>query len=79
MIKHFKKLIQDTLMKLNDDGTHRYSRTSLTMFSAWITCITMSIEDYVQHGMDYQVFLTLVAVSLGSKLSDALSQKLNKQ
>jgi len=73
-----KSIIKDTLKKKTDDGTLRWSRTSLTMLSAWIVVLSMAIVDYCKHGIRYDVWATLVCVALGSKLTDAISQKLNK-
>jgi len=64
-------LIQDTLMK---DG--RFSRTSLTMFSAWLIVITMAIADFIDKGMRYDVWLTLVGVATGIKILDSVSKKI---
>jgi hypothetical protein len=74
----FINIINDTLKIRLEDNSIRWSRTSLTMFSAWFTAIIMAVVDYCKHGIRYDVWLTLVAVALGSKISNSLSQKLNK-
>ena len=67
------KIINDTL---KIEG--KYSRTSLTMFSAWVLVYLISIIDYVRIGYRSEVWLTLVAVAVGVKLSDAIGKRINK-
>jgi hypothetical protein len=68
-----KQVINDTL---KIEG--KYSRTSLTMFSAWVLVYLISIIDYVRTGYRSEVWLTLVAVAVGVKLSDAIGKRINK-
>lgn len=72
-----KKIIQDTLMKYDNDVL-RYSRTSLTMFSAWLIVVYMVMYDLYLEGFRYDVFVTMVGVALGTKITDSVSQKLKK-
>lgn len=72
-----KKIVQDTLMKCENDKL-RYSRTSLTMLSAWLIVVYMVIYDLYYEGFRYDVFLTMVGVALGTKITDSVSQKLKK-
>ena len=67
------KIINDTL---KIEG--KYSRTSLTMFSAWVLVYLISIIDYVRTGYRSEVWITLVAVAVGVKLSDAIGKRINK-
>jgi len=77
-VKHIiKQLVQDTLMKYEGDRL-RYSRTSLTMFSAWLLVIYMTVYDLYKEGFRYDVFATMVAVALGTKITDSFSKKINK-
>ena len=77
-MKHIiKQLVQDTLMKYEGDRL-RYSRTSLTMFSAWLLVIYMTFYDLYKEGFRYDVFATMVAVALGTKITDSFSKKINK-
>lgn len=77
-MKHIiKQLVQDTLMKYEGDRL-RYSRTSLTMFSAWLLVIYMTVYDLYKEGFRYDVFATMVAVALGTKITDSFSKKINK-
>ena len=77
MKRIFKKLVQDTLMKLENDKL-RYSRTSLTMFSSWLLVVYMIIYDLYKEGFRYDVFVTMVGVALGTKVTDSISEKLKK-
>ena len=71
------RMLRDTLMKL-EEGRFRYSRTSLTMFSAWLIVVYMVIYDLYKEGFRYDVFITMVGVALGTKLTDSISQKIKK-
>jgi hypothetical protein len=73
----FKKLVQDTLMKYDNEKL-RYSRTSLTMFSSWLIVMYMIIYDLYKEGFRYDVFVTMVGVALGTKVTDSISEKLKK-
>ncbi len=68
----FSSLIDDTLKK---DG--KWSRTSLTMATAWFTGLYMAIYDNVAHGLNLEVFYALCAIALGAKVTDAWSKKIN--
>jgi hypothetical protein len=61
----------DTLKK---EG--KFSRTSLTMFSAWILAVNMALYDLYKNGFKYEVFATFVGVALGSKLTDTLGSRI---
>ena len=74
MKKTFNKIVRDTLMK---KGV--YSRTSLTMFSAWFLAYVMASVDFFYNGLRYDVWLTLVGVALGSKLTDSISKKIHNE
>jgi len=74
MKKHIIALINDTLKK---DG--RWSRTSLTMFSAWNLVSFMVIYDLYKEGFRYDVFVTMVGVALGTKLTDSIGKKIEKK
>jgi hypothetical protein len=74
MKKHLANLINDTLKK---DG--KWSRTSLTMFSAWKLVIFMVIFDLYKEGFRYDVFVTMVGVALGTKLTDSIGKRVEKK
>lgn len=67
-----KSVFNDTLKV---DG--KWSRTSLTMFTAWIASLHMAYYDMYKNGFHMEVFLTLVGVALGSKVTDSISKKIN--
>ena len=72
MIYILKSIFNDTLQR-ND----RFSRTSLTMFSAWFVVLGMAIIDFFKHGLNFEVWVTLVTVALGAKLTDSVSKKIH--
>jgi hypothetical protein len=74
MKKHIISLVNDTLKK---DG--KWSRTSLTMFSAWKLVIFMVIFDLYKEGFRYDVFVTMVGVALGTKLTDSIGKRVEKK
>ena len=74
MKRHLTSLINDTLKK---DG--KWSRTSLTMFSAWKLVIFMVIFDLYKEGFRYDVFVTMVGVALGTKLTDSIGKRVEKK
>lgn len=74
MRKHIIALINDTLKK---DG--RWSRTSLTMFSAWNLVSFMVVFDLYKEGFRYDVFVTIVGVALGTKLTDSVGKRIEKK
>lgn len=74
----FSEIINDTLKKKTSEGTIRWSRTSLSMLSAWVTSLSMAIADYVQHGFNFEVFLVLVSAALSYKGVDGIVNRLNK-
>jgi len=68
-----KELLFDTLKK---EG--RWSRTSLTMFTAWFFALSFAWFDFMDKGLRFDVWVTLVGVALGSKITDSFSKKLEK-
>ncbi len=68
----FKELVNDTLKK-----NGKWSRTSLTMFTSYIIALVMAILDFCFNGLRFDVWLGLISVSIGSKISDSLSKKLH--
>ena len=68
-----KQIIEDTLKK-----NGKWSRTSLTMFSAWLIVVTMVIFDMYKEGFRFDVFVTMVGVALGSKLTDSIGKRVEK-
>lgn len=69
-----KDIINDTLKK---EG--KWSRTSLTMFSAWLLVVFMVVYDMYKEGFRYDVFATMVGVALGTKLTDSIGKKIEKK
>ena len=69
-------LIDDTL-KREKDGTRRFSKISLTMFSAWILVCYSYIHDLIVRGFHMEAFLVMVGVATTMKTADAIGKKLN--
>ena len=76
-VQALKDMANDTLKRQDQRGVWRWSRTSLTMFTAWCVALYMVFYDLYNNGFHYEVFLTLSGVALGSKLTDKLGQKLS--
>jgi len=68
----FKEILEDTLKR-----NGKWSRTSLTMFSSWFIALVMAILDFCFNGLRFDVWLGLISVSIGSKISDSLSKKIH--
>lgn len=69
-----KNLINDTLKK-----NGKFSRTSLTMFSAWFVALVMSCINFAFNGLRFDVWLTLIGVAMGSKITDSYSKKIHNE
>lgn len=67
-----KDIANDTLKR-----NGKWSRTSLTMFSAWFVALLMSCIDFAFNGLRFDVWLTLVGVAMGSKITDSYSKKIH--
>lgn len=77
IIENAWTLIDDTL-KRDKNGVRRFSKTALTMFTAWILVIYTYITDFIEHGFRSESFVIMVAIATGMKTADAISKKLNK-
>jgi len=77
----FQSLIDDTLKRKDSEGILRWSRTSLTMFTAWVASLFAFFLDAIKHQGDVNgaMFSVMVGVALGSKVTDAWSRKLTQQ
>lgn len=77
MLNFFTLFISDIFHDtLTRDG--KWSRTSLTMFSAWIVVLLMALIDFFNRGLQFDVWVTLVVVATGIKITDAWSKKIIK-
>ena len=72
-----KALTRDTLQK-KVEGEYKWSRTSLTMFSAWLIVVYMVFFDLYKEGFRYDVFATMCGISLGTKLTDSIGKRVEK-
>lgn len=69
-----KEIVNDTLKK-----NGKFSRTSLTMFSAWFFALLMSIIDFAFNGLRFDVWCVLIGVAMGSKITDSYSKKIHNE
>jgi hypothetical protein len=69
-----KEILNDTLKR-----NGKWSRTSLTMLSSWFIALVMAILDFFFNGLRFDVWLGLISVSIGSKISDSLSKKIHNE
>jgi hypothetical protein len=74
IVREFVKIWRDTLQ----DKEGSYSRTSLTMFSAWVMVNIIAVYDLYQEGFRMDVWSVYVGVSTGMKLIDAKSKQIQK-
>lgn len=72
------EIANDTLKRKDPDGTRRWSRTSLTMASAWFLCCLTYAYDVYKEGFRLDAFTIMVGVALGSKWIDAKSKKIEQ-
>ena len=68
----FKEIINDTLKR-----NGKWSRTSLTMFVTLFVALVMSTIDFAFNGLRFDVWVTLMGVALGSKITDSYSKKIH--
>lgn len=74
MAKILNNIVNDTLKK-----NGKWSRTSLTMFTAWLIAIYMALYNMYKVGFNFDVFVVFTGVALGAKVTDAWSTKLAKE
>ena len=74
MKKLIKEIANDTLKR---DG--KWSRTSLTMASAWALCIATYVIDFIIEGFRMDAFSIMIGVALGVKWVDAKSKEIEKR
>jgi hypothetical protein len=78
MLELLNQIAIDTLMKKDEDGVMRWSRTSLTMFTAMFFTVLFATIDFAMNGLRFDVWATFVAMAMGVKVTDAWSKKLGK-
>jgi len=77
MKKIIQQIIDDTL-KREKDGVRRWSKTSLTMLTAWLLVCYSYIHDLVVRAFHMEAWLVLVGIAVGVKTTDAISKAINK-
>lgn len=70
-------VIDDTL-KREKDGQRRFSKTALTMLTAWVAVLYVFIDDYIRNGFRWESFIAMLSVATGVKVADAIAKNLNK-
>ena len=68
----FTAITVDTLKR-----NGKWSRTSLTMATAWAMCMISYVYDFIKNGLNLEAFGIFVGVALGAKVADAWSKKLD--
>ena len=76
---HLISSIADDTLKRDKDNVRRWSKTALTMFSAWILVCYSYIHHLITEGFDMPSFLVMVGVATGVKTADAVSKAINKK
>lgn len=69
-----KEIVNDTLKK-----NGKFSRTSLTMFVTLFIALVMSTIDFAFNGLRFDVWVTLMGVAMGSKITDSYSKKIHNE
>jgi hypothetical protein len=77
IITILSEIANDTLKK-DVKGFREWSRTSLTMFTAWVWVVIIATIDYFNSGFKFEVWVTMVAVALGIKITDAYTKRIGK-
>ena len=70
------EVANDTLKKDDGKGFTRWSRTSLTMFSAWLITCYIALSDFHKHGFNGEVFIAFSTIAVGVKITDAISKRI---
>lgn len=74
MKKILSNIVHDTLKRPDANGVWRYSRTSLTMATAWFAVLATYAYDVYIEGFRLDAFSIMVSVALGVKWVDAKSK-----
>ena len=69
-----KDIVNDTLKR-----NGKWSRTSLTMFVTLFVALVMSCIDFAFNGLRFDVWVTLMGVAMGSKITDSFSKKIHDE
>jgi hypothetical protein len=71
-------IVDHTLKRVDPtDGRLKWSRTSLTMFTAWLVVLWAFHADWIKNGFNQHSFDAMLATAVTSKVFDAISRKLN--
>lgn len=78
MRKILNEIANDTLKKKTPEGTREWSRTSLTMFTAFMLACGAFVYSVIAEGFRFDAFSAMLATGLGAKLVDAKSKQIEK-
>ena len=78
MKEFISNIISDTL-KRDKNGVRRWSKTSLTMLTAWITALVMAIDNHYKHGFNYSVWIVFIGIATTSKVIDRTAKKIKPE
>lgn len=81
IIKKFSEQLQifvrDTMKEKQSDGTWKWSKTALTMASAWYSCLYAFFFDLIKNGFNFEAFMVMAGVGTGVGVAAAYAKKLN--
>ncbi len=69
--------IQDTLKEKQMDGTWKWSKTALTMATAWYSVLYAFFFDLVKTGFRMDSFVVMALVGTGIPIASAYAKKVN--
>ncbi len=69
--------VQDTLKEKQLDGTWKWSKTALTMASAWYSVLFAFFFELLKKGFDIESFLIMACVGTGIPIASAYAKKIN--
>lgn len=78
-MKCCKEIVEHTLKKKLPDGTREWSRTSLTMATAWLLVIITYSIDFYKEGFRMDAFSIMVGIALGVKWIDSKTKEIEKR
>lgn len=78
MKKLISNIINDTL-KREKNGVRRWSKTALTMLTAWIMALAMAIDHQARTGFDYSVWIVFISVATGMKIADRAAKAIKSE
>jgi hypothetical protein len=69
--------IRDTMKEKQLDGSWKWSKTALTMATAWYAVLYAFFFDLIKNGFNEVAFFAMIAVATGSPLLNAKAKQIN--